>query len=510
MISGKKVLAYIPARSGSKSIKDKNIADVCGKPLIAYSILAAKESKYVDKIIVSTDSAKYAEIARQWGAEAPFLRPAELATDRAVEMDACQHMIDWVDKNWSRFDIVLKLEPTSPLRTAEDVDKAVEKLVEKEADTVISVAEVRTPPFWMNTIPEDRSMKDFINPDIAKKNRQDLPTYYFLDGLVFVARWDYLKKHKSWFSENSFATITPQERAVDVDGPVDLDLVKISVSKMGGEGGAQIPKTKSVIEELFSLKGKVAIITGAVGLLGAQYAEILSDAGAHVVIADINQEACDKLAQKITKRNNIESLGVEVDISDEGSVKLMLEKVKSKFGKVDILINNAVARPKCYDKPFEEYPVEDWEYVMSVNLRGVFICSKIIGSEMSKQGGGIIVNIGSTYGIVGNDLSIYEGGTENRAFPSAVYSASKGGAISLTKHLATYFAKKGIRVNCLSPGGVESNQSAEFIERYSARTPLGRMAKKDEYRGAILFLCSDASSYMTGANLVVDGGWTAW
>jgi len=515
MINNKKVLAYIPIRSGSKSIIDKNIVNVCGKPLVAYSIDAAKQSKYVDKIIVSTDSEKYAGIVKQCGAEAPFLRPDCLATDTSVEMDVCQHMMEWVENNWGKFDVVLKLEATSPLRLPEDIDMAIEKLEEKNADTVVSVTEALTPPFWMNTLNEEKSMKNFISPEIAKKNRQELPFYYQLDGAMFAAKWDFLKEQKSWFADNSFATVTPSERAIDVDGPIQLELVKTLIKERiaGGNDvpGKEMEKniSKSNVDQLFGLQGKVAIITGAIGLIGSQYAEILSDAGAHIVIADIDQEKCDQFANLITSRNGIETIGIKVDISDENSVREMLEKIKQKFGKVDILVNNAVARPKAYDKPFEDYPLEDWEYVMSVNLRGVFLCSKIVGTEMSKQRQGIIVNIGSTYGIVGNDLSIYDG-PEGRAFPSSVYSASKGAVINLTRHLATYWAGKGVRVNCLSPGGVENNQSEEFIKRYSARTPLGRMAKKEEYKGAMLFLCSDASSYMTGANLVVDGGWTAW
>src|SRR3989338_113028 len=176
MINGKKVLAYIPARSGSKSIIDKNIVEICGKPLIAYSILAAKESKYVDRVIISTDSIKYAEIAKKYGAEAPFLRPSELAQDTSVEMDSCQHMLKWVEDNWNeKFDIVLKLEPTSPLRLPEDLNKAIEKLDEKNADSVVSVAEAGTHPFWMNTLPDNFSMDGFIRHEARKKNRQELP-----------------------------------------------------------------------------------------------------------------------------------------------------------------------------------------------------------------------------------------------------------------------------------------------------------------------------------------------
>ena len=232
MINGKRVLAYIPARSGSKSIIHKNIIDVCGKPLIAYSILAAKESKYVDKVIISTDSAHYAEIARTWGADAPFLRPPELAGDTSVEMDACQHLIRWVDTTASeKFDFIIKLEPTSPLRIGKDIDQAIEMLVNKDADTVVTVTEVLTHPFWMNVLPPDNSMKGFLKPGVEKLNRQQLPKYYQLDGLVYVAKWDFIKNKKTWFAENCFATITPGERALDIDEPIQMDLLKLIIQK---------------------------------------------------------------------------------------------------------------------------------------------------------------------------------------------------------------------------------------------------------------------------------------
>lgn len=259
------------------------------------------------------------------------------------------------------------------------------------------------------------------------------------------------------------------------------------------------------IRELFNLKGKVVIITGGAGMLGSQYAEILSDAGANVVIVDIIRDACESLAKRITERHNIEAIGIEADISNEESVSEMVRIIKEKFGRIDVLINNAIARPKG-KFVFETYSIKDWKEMMSVNLDAVFLCSRIVGNEMLKQKSGVIINIGSTYGIVGADQRIYGEGRNS----SAVYAASKGGVINLTRYLAAYWAGKGIRVNCLSPGGVQNNQDQEFIKRYSEKTQLGRMARKDELKGAMLFLASDASSYMTGANLVVDGGWTAW
>jgi perosamine synthetase len=232
MINGKRILAYIPARSGSKSIKDKNIVNLGGIPLIAHSILAAKTSKYVDRLIVSTDSLDYAKVALSFGAEIPFIRPAELATDTACEMDTTLHLIDWVERTGERYDYIMKLEPTSPLRTTEDVDRAIEKIEEKQCDSVITITDASTPLDWVNTLPSDGSMIGFRKKTTEGLNRQEMPRYYQLDGLVYVAKWDQIKFKQSWYeAETSFASITPKDRAVDIDSPTDLELAKVLVEK---------------------------------------------------------------------------------------------------------------------------------------------------------------------------------------------------------------------------------------------------------------------------------------
>lgn len=235
MINGKKVLAYIPARSGSKGIKDKNIIDVCGKPLIAYSIGAARKSKYVDRVIVSTDSAQYAEIAKEYGAEVPFLRPSELATDSSPEMETTLHLMQWMEENSKdldkNFSIIIRLQPTSPLRTLDDIDKGLELFESKKADTIVSVTECPVIPLWMNTLPENLSMHNFISPEIRLKNRQDFPPYYQLNGAIFIARWDFIKQNKSWYSPESYALIMPSRRSVDIDNLFDLEFVCFLMEK---------------------------------------------------------------------------------------------------------------------------------------------------------------------------------------------------------------------------------------------------------------------------------------
>ncbi|HSD64578.1 MAG TPA: SDR family oxidoreductase [Ignavibacteriaceae bacterium] len=265
---------------------------------------------------------------------------------------------------------------------------------------------------------------------------------------------------------------------------------------------------------LFSLKNKVAVVTGALGLLGKQHCYALSEAGATVIACDLKENDCKEFAFSLEGEN----LGVGVDITSMESIKKLKEKILNKFKKIDVLVNNAAIND-MFENPttaaelskFENYPLELWNKSFEVNVTGTFLCTKIIGSEMALRKNGAIINIASTYGIVAPNQSIYkkEDGTQS-FYKSPAYPATKGAIIAFTKFLASYWGKDGVRVNCLSPGGVENNQEDYFIKNYSASTPLGRMAAPTDYKGAIVFLASDASSYMTGANLIVDGGWTTW
>lgn len=273
--------------------------------------------------------------------------------------------------------------------------------------------------------------------------------------------------------------------------------------------------------ELFSLKNKVAIVTGALGLIGKNHCAALSEAGANVVVCDLDETKCKNFASTLPTK----SIGVGVDITDKLSVENLRDKTLIEFGKIDVLVNNAaindmfVPKDSFGDNPqaaaeqsmFENYPLEMWQKSLDVNVTGSFLCSQIIGTVMAKSAKGSIINVASTYGMVGPDQSIYKKPDGSQSFyKSPAYPATKGAIINFTRFLAAYWGNKGVRVNTLTPGGVENNQDEYFINNYSAKTPIGRMAYPTDYKGAIVFLSSDASAYMTGANLVVDGGWTAW
>ncbi len=265
------------------------------------------------------------------------------------------------------------------------------------------------------------------------------------------------------------------------------------------------------LERLFSLKGRVAIVTGAAGQLGGEYVRCLLGAGAKVGAFDINFDNPKSILDSI---DSPELLKVRVDITDRASIERGLKEVTERLGSPSILVNNAAidAPPNSTEVdtgPFETYPESSWDRMMEVNLKGMMLCCQVIGGQMAQKGGGSIINIASIYGILSPDQRIYEY-KDKPFFKPLSYCVSKAGVLNLTRYLATYWAKKNVRVNTLTLGGVFNNQDETFLKNYSSKVPLGRMARADEYNGAILFLASDASSYMTGANLVVDGGYSCW
>jgi len=228
MYKEKTILGLIPARGGSKELPKKNIRPLLGKPLIAWTIEQAKASRYVDRVIVSTDDEEIAEIVKQYGAEVPFMRPKELARDDIPGIDVVFHAMNWFIKNENKqYDLIILLQPTSPLRTAEDIDKAIELLFFKKAKAIVSVCEVDHHPLWTNALPENGCMKNFIRKEIINKNRQELPTFYRLNGAIYLAYCNYIKEQKGFFGEETFAYIMPKERSVDIDSELDLKLAEI-------------------------------------------------------------------------------------------------------------------------------------------------------------------------------------------------------------------------------------------------------------------------------------------
>lgn len=270
------------------------------------------------------------------------------------------------------------------------------------------------------------------------------------------------------------------------------------------------------VREKFDLGGRTAIITGGAGLLGREFSRSLAQAGASVVVADIDDRKSEGLAQELAGMG-LRAFPVTVDVRQPASVAAMVAATLREWGRVDILVNSAALDPKFepgrgaeFSNDFEGFPLETWNRALEVNLTGLFLCSQAVARPMLEAGQGVMINLCSTYGLVGPDQRIYQREGQPPQSKPVYYSVTKAGVLGLTRYLAAYYAGKNIRVNALTPGGILQDQDPKFVEEYSARTILGRMARPDEMNAALLFLASDASSYMTGANLVVDGGWTAW
>ena len=257
----------------------------------------------------------------------------------------------------------------------------------------------------------------------------------------------------------------------------------------------------------FRLDGKIIVITGAAGILGAAAVARFIESGARVCALDVAEEGLDALGPA-----HDQLLKLPVNITNRDSLVEAQQALVKRWGIADVLFNNAATKSENFFAPFEDFPLNDWNEVMAVNLTGAMLCCQVFGSPMARRSSGAIVNTLSIYGVVAPDQRIYEGSEYlGRAINTpAIYSASKAGLWGLTKYLASYWGGRGVRVNAVTPGGVHSGQNETFVEKYSSRVPLGRMASGDDIVNAMTFLASDASAYINGHNLVVDGGWTVW
>lgn len=273
------------------------------------------------------------------------------------------------------------------------------------------------------------------------------------------------------------------------------------------------------VSHLFDLNGRIAIITGGGGLLGFEHAATVAGLGGIPVLLDIDADGLERNQERLRKETGSAAFCLATDITDLESVRQAAEHIVGRYGRIDILVNNAARNPKVEsnaEKDFsrlEHFPWEQWRQDLDVGLGGAFNCAKVFGGRMAAQGRGVIVNIASDLGVIAPDQRLYrvEGrAPETQPVKPVTYSVVKHGLIGLTKYLATYWCEQGVRCNALSPGGVHAGQDDIFVGKLTQLIPLGRMARADEYRGALAFLCSDASSYMNGANLVVDGGRSTW
>lgn len=497
-------LCTVCARGGSKGVPGKNLRMLAGKPLIAHTIEQARASGMFERIAVSSDDAGILAAARKAGADDIIERPAELATDVAPKVPVIRHAQAAVETEHGRFDTFVDLDVTAPLRLPADIAGAIRLLETSGVASVITGAPSHRSPYF-NLVEEqsDGSVRVSKQRESAVTRRQDAPRTFDMNASIYVWRAGRFRDDPCVFYDDTRIYEMPAERSHDIDSELDLRIVTMLM-------GAAAPATVG----LFDLSGKVAVVTGGAGILGRHFVAGLAAAGASVAIVDNNAAAAEDLAASIVSPSG-RIIAVGADLTDRDAVPAMLARVERELGPVDILHNNAATKgrdPAAFFAADEDYDHDTWREIMAVNLDAMFGVAREVGRLMIPRGRGSIIQTASIYGIMGPDPRIYEGsqylGQQIRN--PAVYSASKAGVIGLTRHLATVWAPHGIRVNALTPGGVSSGQNTVFSEKYSARVPLGRMARADEMVGALIFLASDASSYVTGQNIVVDGGLSAW
>ena len=491
-----KILAIILARGGSKGIPGKNLIPINGKPLLYYTISACLNSTLVNRIVVSTNNEKISRAAKQMGAEV-VKRPKKLSGNLAPVDPALEHVLDYL-KNKEKYipDIIILPQNTSPLRTSQHIDEALNLLIKKNYDSVLSGYPYHI--FVWDKINQSTVQPHNHDPS-TRLTRQQVHEQILENGALYATTITAFKKSHCRVSGKTGFYSMPMESSYNIDNMDDLRKTE------------KILQQQNKPKDLFSVENKNIILTGASGLLGSYFSRILLERGANMALIDHNPGVSESLKDEFSHtKQNIHVY--KCDLSKPKEININLKKIKKDFSSLDVLINNAAfVSAKSFKikdfKNFETHPFDLWKKSFEVNVDAPFLlCQNILG-VMKKQKSGSIINISSNYGLLGPDFDTYE--NENLWTPPG-YAVTKSAILNLTRYIANLYGKDGIRCNTLSPSGIATDKlTNRFKKRYASRNAFKRMAKVSDYAGPIIFLCSDASGYMTGANLIVDGGWSA-
>ena len=479
-----KIVCTICARGGSKGLPGKNIKQTAGKPLIVHTIEQALKNDLINKIIVSTDCPKIAEIAKRAGAEVPFMRSAELASDTAAKLPVIKHAVKFCIENQGYYpDIVIDMDPTSPLRSQEDINNALNFLISEtdKYDSVISGYSSDKNPYFNMVIENNEGYARLCREEYRHvTRRQDAPQVYCLNASIYAWRTQSLMDRTHVLDGKLKFLEMPAERSVDIDSDIDHKFVKYMLENQ--------QKTE-----------KLVLISGGLGVMGQAFSKVLHEDGYSCLLLDVNDPKPEK-----------EYIGkfFKCDISNETDIENLKNYLSTQNCEIHSLINNASCQPEGFTRELEDYIPDTFRKVLDVNLIGSFLLCQTVIPYMRKQNFGSIINIGSIQGIVAPTFEIYDG---MGITSPLVYAVAKAGIIHFSKWMAAKYGKYNIRCNALSPGGLGDSQKGgdKFPAIYASKTPLNRMAHSTEIADAIMFLISDKSKYITGQNIAVDGGWTA-
>lgn len=491
-----KILAIIPARGGSKEIPKKNLFPVNGKPLLYYTISACINSTLVNRTIVSTDDKEITNVAKSLNAEV-IQRPKKLSGDSVAIEPVLEHVLDYL-KNKENYvpDIIILPQNTSPLRTSQHIDEALALLIKKNFDSVLSGYPYHI--FVWNKINQSTIKPHSYDPQ-NRLNRQETFEQILENGALYATTTTAFKKSHCRISGKIGFYPMLVELSHNIDNIDDLRKAE------------KILQQQNKPQDLFSVQDKNIILTGASGLLGSYFARILLERGANMALIDHNPSVSESLKDEfVSTGQNIHVY--KCDLSKPKEINSTFKKIVKDFSTLDVLINNAAfVSAKSLGikdfKNFETHPFDLWKKSFEVNVDAPFLlCQNVLGI-MKKQKQGSIINISSNYGLLGPDFDTYE---DEKLWTPPGYAVTKSAILNLTRYIANLYGKDGIRCNTLSPSGVATDKLTDrFKKRYASRSAFKRMAKVSDYAGPMIFLCSDASGYMTGANLIIDGGWTA-